>query len=66
MWQADFKGHFALKDNTRCHPLNIIDDCSRFNICSRALSGETFSETMPVFIQAFKEYGMPYSLLCDI
>lgn len=65
MWQADFKGHFPLKDSTRCHPLNIIDDCSRFNICSRALSSETFSETMPVFIQAFKEYGMPYSLLCD-
>ena len=32
MWQADFKGHFRKEDCYRCHPLNIIDDCSRFNL----------------------------------
>ncbi|MDD2283007.1 MAG: leucine zipper domain-containing protein [Eubacteriales bacterium] len=42
MWQADFKGHFRMKDSKRCHPLNIIDDCSRFNLCSDALTGEAF------------------------
>ena len=30
MWQADYKGHFAMADGRRCHPLNIIDDHSRF------------------------------------
>lgn len=65
MWQADFKGNFALKCGERCHPLNIIDDCSRFNICSKSLPCETYNATMPVFIQAFKEYGLPKALLCD-
>lgn len=65
MWQADFKGHFALNDNTRCYPLNIIDDHSRFNLCCQAMQSEKFIEVAPVFIRLFKEYGMPFSLLCD-
>ena len=65
MWQADFKGNFALGNNTRCFPLNIIDDHSRMNLCCRALTGETLSETAPVFVDVFREYGMPFSLLCD-
>lgn len=65
MWQADFKGHFVLNDNTRCHPLNVIDDHSRLNLCCQALRGEKFADVEPVFIKLFKEYGMPFSLLCD-
>ena len=47
MWQADFKGHFAMKNGHRCHPLNIIDDHSRFNLCIEALEGETFEQVKP-------------------
>lgn len=65
MWQADYKGHFALKDNTRCHPLNIIDDCSRFNLCCEAQYTESFAEIQPVMMRVFSEYGLPISLLCD-
>lgn len=65
MWQADFKGHFTLGNNTRCFPLNIIDDHSRMNLCCRALRNETFNETVPAFIDVFREFGMPTSLLCD-
>lgn len=65
MWQADYKGHFALGDGTRCHPLNILDDCSRFNLCCQAQHGETLDEMWPVMLRLFEEYGMPYSFLCD-
>ena len=65
MWQADFKGHFAMLDGKRCHPLNVIDDCSRFNLCTEALAHETFQAVKPVFERLFREYGMPRSLLCD-
>jgi transposase InsO family protein len=65
MWQADFKGHFAMKDGNRCHPLNIIDDHSRFNLCSDALSGETDIETRYVLRRLFNTYGLPFSFLCD-
>lgn len=65
MWQADFKGHFLLGDNTRCHPLNILDDHSRFNLCVEALKTETFEAVYPVVERLFKEYGLPFSFLCD-
>ena len=65
MWQADYKGHFAMGNGQRCHPLNIIDDYSRFNLCCQAQLTETFEEIKPVMIQLFQEYGMPFSLLCD-
>lgn len=65
MWQADYKGDFLMEDRNRCHPLNIIDDCTRFNICCKAMSTETFEEIKPVMIALFREYGMPFSLLCD-
>jgi len=65
MWQADFKGHFRMKDGKRCHPLNIIDDCSRYNLCSDALTGETFEAVKPSILRLFKTYGLPFSFLCD-
>lgn len=65
MWQADFKGDFKMKDGYRCHPLNIIDDCSRFNLCIEALTNETFNAVKPVVERLFNEYGLPFSFLCD-
>jgi transposase len=34
-WQMDFKGHFALLQG-RCHPLSVLDDHSRYNLCLQA------------------------------
>lgn len=65
MWQADYKGHFAMQDGKRCHPLNIIDDCSRFNLCCEALLTETFAEIKPVMERLFETYGLPETFLCD-
>ena len=65
MWQADFKGHFRLGNGYRCHPLNILDDCSRFNLCIEALTNETFESVKPVVERLFREYGLPFSFLCD-
>lgn len=65
MWQGDFKGYFRLGDGTQCHPLNIVDDHSRFNLSTEALPNETFAAVKPVMERIFAEYGMPYSFLCD-
>lgn len=65
MWQADYKGHFAMGNNERCHPLNIVDDYSRFLLCSRPQKSETFDEIRPVMIDLFEEFGLPFSFLCD-
>ncbi|MCF0120629.1 MAG: IS481 family transposase [Oscillospiraceae bacterium] len=65
LWQADFKGHFALGNGERCHTLNVVDDCTRFNLCCEPLHGETYEETIQVFLRLFREYGLPSALLCD-
>ena len=65
MWQADFKGFFSMGNGKQCHPLNIIDDHSRFNLCCRPLLSETYREVKPILTNVFKEYGLPFSFLCD-
>ena len=47
MWQADFKGDFRMENGVRCHPLNIIDDHSRMNLCCEPCLTETFREIKP-------------------
>lgn len=65
MWQADFKGHFTIKNGFVCHPLDIIDDHSRYNLCCSPLGSETFVEVRPYMESIFEEYGLPFSFLCD-
>lgn len=65
MWQVDYKGHFPLLDGTECHPLNIIDDHSRFCLCSRAMLNETFETFQPVLLELFQEFGLPEAFLSD-
>ena len=65
MWQADFKGHFAMADGQRCHPLNILDDHSRFNLCCKPMNTETYEEIKPIMVRIFEEYGLPMVFLCD-
>lgn len=65
LWQADFKGNFPLNDGNRCYPLNILDDNSRFCLCSVAQNNERYEDTAVNFRHTFEEYGLPHALLCD-
>lgn len=65
MWQADFKGHFTMKDGQRCHPLAVIDDHSRFCLCLDARENEKYEGVKNSLITAFEEYGLPETILCD-
>ena len=64
MWQADFKGEFRMADNKYCYPLDIIDDHSRFAI-KIAPYLSTANVVIPVFTEAFREFGLPDSILSD-
>ena len=64
MWQADFKGEFRMGDGRYCYPLDIIDDHSRFAIRVAPHLG-TANVVIPVFLGAFREFGMPNSVLSD-
>ena len=40
LWQMDFKGSF-MTGTSRCYPLTILDDYSRYSICLQACPNET-------------------------
>ena len=64
MWQTDFKGEFRMADNRYCYPLDILDDRSRFAI--RVVPHlNTANAVIPVFVDAFREFGLPDSILSD-
>jgi transposase InsO family protein len=65
MWQADFKGHFAMQNGQRCHPLTVLDDNSRFLICMDAKENERYEGVKQSLTAAFEQYGLPETFLCD-
>ena len=64
MWQTDFKGEFKMQNGIYCYPLDIFDDHSRFVIRIKP-SESTSNLVLPVFREAFYEFGMPDSVLSD-
>lgn len=65
LWQMDFKGHFKLHTEGRCHPLTILDDHSRFLICIKACGRESEQCVREGLERAFREYGLPEGMTMD-
>lgn len=65
LWCVDFKGHFALGNKTRCHPLTITDAASRYLIKCEALTSEKEVVVRPHFERAFREFGIPQRIRSD-
>lgn len=64
LWQMDFKGHVALAEG-RCHPLTVLDDCSRFNLCLAACANEQGPTVQAHLRAAFRRYGLPEWIITD-
>jgi len=65
MWQMDFKGHFALDNGRRCHPLTVLDDHSRFLVGLKACADETRHTVQQQLTDLFRTYGLPQRMLMD-
>lgn len=65
LWQMDFKGHFPTQSGQRCHPLTVLDDCSRFNVLLSPEADETGRTVEAALTRAFSQYGLPDAMLCD-
>jgi transposase InsO family protein len=65
LWQMDFKGHFALNDGRRCHPLTVLDDHSRFNLGLTACADEQGGTVQDQLTELFGRYGLPDSIGVD-
>lgn len=64
-WSADFKGDFRLGNGTRCYPLTISDNFSRYLFQCRALTRPTYAAVRPWFEWVFREYGLPQAIRTD-
>ena len=65
LWQMDFKGHFALGNGERCHPLTVLDDHSRYALCLQACSNQQTGTVQAQLTAVFRRYGLPERMLMD-
>lgn len=65
LWQMDYKGHFALTNTQRCHPLTMLDDHARYLLCLDAKDNERYEPTKASIERIMREFGMPNTILCD-
>jgi transposase InsO family protein len=65
LWCTDFKGHFALGDGTRCHPLTITDAMSRYLVKCEGLVQPRVVPVKEHFERAFREFGLPRGIRSD-
>lgn len=64
LWQMDFKGHFALRRG-RCHPLTVLDDHSRYNLCLAACADESGGGVRRQLTSVLRRYGVPGRMTMD-
>lgn len=65
LWQMDFKGHFALANRQRCHPLTVVDDHSRFAVGLQACGNEQMETVQSQLTGIFRHYGLPEAMVMD-
>jgi transposase InsO family protein len=64
LWQMDFKGAVPTWAQP-VHPLTIVDDHSRFNLCLQALPNQQTATVQAALIPVLRRYGLPNRLLVD-
>ncbi len=62
---TDFKGHFAVGDKTRCHPLTISDEGESVPAWRESLVAPRHELVVPHFEMAFREFGLPGAIRSD-
>jgi transposase InsO family protein len=65
LWQMDFKGWVRLGDETRCHPLTVVDDHSRYDLCLEACANERGDTVRERLERTFRRYGLPEAFFVD-
>lgn len=66
LWCADFKGWFLCGDGSKCTPLTLTDQATRFILKVQSLGRHTDTyAVMPLFEAAFAQYGLPQIIRTD-
>jgi transposase InsO family protein len=64
LWQMDFKGPVNTLAG-KAHPLTVLDDHSRFNLCLQALPNEQTAGVKDTLTDTFCRYGLPDRIAVD-
>lgn len=64
LWQMDFKGRVLTLAGPG-HPLTLLDDHSRFNLCLTVLPDQQTPGVQTELTTTFRRYGLPDCLLMD-
>jgi len=65
LWQMDFKGWVRLGNDTQCHPLTVVDDHSRYDLCLQACADQRTDTVRSRLEQTFRRYGLPEAFFVD-
>ena len=64
-WSVDFKGWFRTADGSRCDPLTIQDQASRYLVRVVAVERMDTEHVWAVLDAAFREFGLPKAMRSD-
>jgi putative transposase len=65
VWTVDFKGQFKMRNGRYCYPLTIQDGFSRYLLECQGLHSTSIELAKPIFIKAFREFGLPAVIRSD-
>jgi transposase InsO family protein len=65
LWQMDFKGWVRLGNDTQCHPLTVLDDHSRYDLCLQACADQRTDTVCGHLEATFRRYGLPQAFFVD-
>ena len=65
LWQMDFKGWVRLGNDVRCHPLTVVDDHSRYDLCLQACADQRTDTVRNRLEKTFRHYGLPEAFFVD-
>ena len=65
LWQMDFKGWIRLGNDAQCHPLTVVDDHSRYDLCLQACADQRGDPVRERLERTFRHYGLPEAFFVD-
>lgn len=64
LWQCDFKGPLEI-GRRKVYPFTVLDDHSRYLLVLQACQSVSLAPAFELLWEAFGEFGLPESILCD-
>src|ERR1700680_3359823 len=65
VWTVDFKGWWGWAEGSRCEPLTIRDEFSRYVLELRAMDNARTQSVRKAFERIFERHGLPEAIRCD-